>query len=118
MYRYRMAMRAESRRTKALLLSGNDQILKAVLPRPADNQAPPLFLTALSRWLQEPLSVVLSVADTATLSDFDLHDGFGADVTTDHYLTRVQIRGDRFRRERLTGLGDFTPVARLLGGAR
>jgi hypothetical protein len=118
MYRYRMVMRSEPRRTKVLLLSGQDQILKAILPQPAAPQAPPLFLTALSRWIKEPLSVVLSVADTDALCDFDLHDGFGADVTTDHYLTRVHIRGDRFHHERITGFGDFASVVRLLGGAR
>lgn len=118
MHRYRMAMRSERRRTKVLLQSGEDQILKAVLPPPADDQAAPLLVTALSLWVKEPLSVVLSVADWEDLCGFDLHDGFGGGVTTGHYLTRVHVRCDRFHHERIVGLGDFAQVVRLLGGAR
>jgi hypothetical protein len=118
MYRYRMVMRAEPRRTKVLLQSNEDQILKAVLPLPADHQAPPLLLTALSRWAKEPIHVVLSVAERGALCGFGLHDDFGFDITSEHYLARIHIRGERYHRERLTGFGDFAPLVRLLGGAR
>lgn len=118
MQRYRMVIRAEQRRTKLLLQSTEDQILKAVLPLPSDNQAPPLLLIALSRWLKEPLSVVLSVAEPASLSDFDLHDGFGFDTETKHFRTHIHVRGERYHRDRIIGFGDFAPLVRLVGGAR
>jgi len=116
MGRYTLLMGLSQDRTMRLLMAqGQNQLLKAILPRPPEGAAAQL-LAALSLWMRERVSAVLSVADRDGLSGFaQLHDGFGFGVSTDEYKTKIDIRAERLRGTRLLGFGDFGELRRLGG---
>jgi hypothetical protein len=100
--------------TTRLLLTTNEDLLRATLPPPRHPHAASALLVGLSRWLQQPLSVVLCAAEEASSSALNLCDDFGFGAETVHYQVEVV---DPSRRRR--GLGSFRELRQLdLRGVR
>jgi hypothetical protein len=94
--------------TTRLLLTTNEDLLRATLPPPGHPHAASALLVGLSRWLQQPLSVVLCVGEEAISSALNLFDDFGFGAATAHYQVEVVAPGRRRR-----GLGSFRELRRL-----
>ncbi len=109
-----LLMGAEPEAVRLLLVDGNNQLLKAVLPRPSAHTAAPLLCQSLSLWTGQRLHVVLSAADWDDLSGFGLDDGFADGLVRDHYDSII-VLGDRPRGQHLAGLGSFSGLLRLRG---
>ncbi len=81
MSRYKVLLSSSSSRTRLLLLDGQDELMRAVLP-PArllrQRRAVGTILEGLSLWLDTQLSVALSADDMDTSYCLDLVDDFGS----------------------------------------
>jgi hypothetical protein len=100
--------------TTRLLLTTNEDLLRATLPPPRHPHAASALLVGLSRWLEQPLSVVLCVVEEASSSALNLYDDFGFGAETVHYRVEVVEPGRRRR-----GLGSFRDLRQLdLRGVR
>ena len=109
----RLVIKASSSTTR-LLLTANEDLLRATLPPPRHPRAAPMMLVGLSLWLQRPLSVVLCAAEEAIASALNLSDDFGFGAETAHYQVEVVDPGRRRR-----GLGSFRDLRQLdLRGVR
>ena len=100
--------------TTRLLLTANEDLLRATLPPPLHPHAAPTLLAGLSLWLQQPLSVVLCAAEEAISSALNLCDDFGFGAATPHYRVEVVDPGRRRR-----GFGSFRDLRQIdLRGVR
>lgn len=109
----RLVIKPSSTMTR-LLLTANEDLLRARLPPPRHPHAASALLVGLSRWLQHPLSVVLCAGEEATSSALNLCDDFGFGAKTAHY--HVEIVDPARRRQ---GLGSFRELRQLdLRGVR
>lgn len=100
--------------TTRLLLTTNEDLLRARLPPPRQPHAASALLVGLSRWLGQPLSVVLCAAEAASSSALNLYDDFGFGAATAHYQVEI-VEPGRHRR----GLGSFRELRQLdLRGVR
>jgi GNAT superfamily N-acetyltransferase len=95
--------------TTRLLLTANEDLLRARLPPPRHPHAAAALLLGLSRWLQQPLSVVLCAGEEASSSALNLYDDFGFGVETAHYQVEVVEPSHRRR-----GLGSFHDLRQLV----
>lgn len=113
MMRPRLVIKPSSTTTR-LLLTTNEDLLRATLPPPRHPHAASALLVGLSRWLQQPLSVVLCAGEAASSSALNLFDDFGFGAATAHYQVELV---DPSRRRR--GLGSFRDLRQLdLRGVR
>jgi hypothetical protein len=100
--------------TTRLLLTANEDLLRATLPPPRHPHAASTLLMGLSRWLQQPLSVVICADEPASSFGLNLCDDFGFGAETAHYQVEIL---DPHRRRR--GLGSFRDLRQLdLRGVR
>ena len=107
------------RSTRLLVRSGDDEVLKAILPTPSASPHPralPTLLEAIALWHQAPVRAVLSAADPASWCRHGLVDDLWACVDTVHYT--VELRAPARPRQRITGLGRFADLRRAAGGGR
>jgi hypothetical protein len=121
MERYAITVAPSGARTRLLLTSGPDELMRAVLPPPREirhDRAAVTLLEGLSLWLDQRLRVVLS-ADTRDASFcLGLTDELGCGCGSIFYDVEVVERGPRRRGTRLRGVGDFGDLRqmRLWGG--
>lgn len=94
--------------TTRLLLTANEELLRATLPLPLHPHAASTMLAGISLWLQQPLSVVLCAAEEVSSFALNLSDDFGFGVATSYYQVEVV---DPSRRRR--GLGSFRDLRQL-----
>jgi hypothetical protein len=97
--------------TRLLLTYGEAEVMRAVLPPPAQvhARAAPTFCEAVSLWYQRPVCVVLCADVEGTSSGLGLCDGFGYGVSTVHYEVDLVEPGQRRR-----PLGSFRDLRRQL----
>ena len=109
------------RSTRVLVRVDDDEVLKAVLPRPLmppHMRALPLLFEAMALWHQAPVHVVLCAGEGASWSRLGLVDELGLGFDTVHYTVELRQRG-RGRGQRIAGLGSFDDLRQLvLGGVR
>lgn len=105
-------------RTLLLGLQGQDEILRASLGHASQTHrhAAPMLLEALALWHQQPLRVVLSVADDQTSSGLGISDGFGFGQQTLHYQVEVREHARPAPGRRLGGVADFRRLRRQVTG--
>jgi hypothetical protein len=100
--------------TTRLLLTANEDLLRATLPPPRHPHAAASLLVGLSQWLEQPLSVVVCVGEEAASSALNLCDDFGCGAETAYYQVELVDPGRRRR-----GLGSFRDLRQLdLRGVR
>lgn len=75
-----------------------------------------MLLEALALWHQQPLRVVLSVADDQTSSCLGISDGFGFGQQTLHYHVEVREHARPAHGRRLGGVADFRYLRRQITG--
>jgi hypothetical protein len=105
----------ERDRTRVLVMSGLDEMMRAVLG-PASQSHPraaATLLEGLALWHQRALTVVLYVEGTSSSSGLELCDGLGFGYPSVHYEVGVAVREHRRRGARLGGLGDFRELREL-----
>jgi hypothetical protein len=108
-----LTLHPTSWQTRLLLMDGDDECLKAILPPAlsAHPQAAHTLLDGLSLWFQRRVCVVSSVDDEERTSALGLSDGFAIGKQTAHYAVRVfdpQRRG-----RRLAVAGSFRELRQL-----
>ena len=115
---YRLLLSPSSKWTKVLLTHGPDEVLKALLPPPAQvrhERAATTLIEALSLWLDTTLPVVLSVDARDAGFCLGLTDEMGLGIRSVFYRVEVTEREDRRRRRgiRIPGVGDFRDFRQL-----
>jgi hypothetical protein len=110
-----LLMAPEPKAARLLLLDGENQVLKALLPPPASPSAAPRLCESLALWLGLRLRVVLSADEWADISGFGMDDGFGVGHHAEQYDSVVELRGRRPYGQRLRGFGSFAGLLRLRG---
>ena len=114
-------LRTSSRSTRVLVRLEDDEVLKAVLPRPSlppHPRALPTLLEAMALWYQAPVHAVLCATEEESWSRLGLVDDFLFGVATVHYTVELRAREQR-RGQRIAGLGSFDDLRQLvLGGVR
>jgi len=118
MFKPRLFLKPTRETTRLYMVTGQDELLRAVLPSPTSDShvrsAAPILLEGLALWLRRPLSVVLCADDGDISSALGLSDGFGFGHRTVHYDVEVMKPGQRVRR-----LGSFGDLRQLhLRGVR
>jgi hypothetical protein len=103
--------------TLVLVTYGQDQVLKARLP-PASQMhrgSAKTLLESIAMMYQTRVLVVLSADSEAISLDLGLTDGFGFGIDSLYYEVEVLLDTEQRRRaKRLSGLGDFRDVRRLV----
>lgn len=106
---------------KVLVRLDDDEVLKAVLPRPSVPPHPralPSLLEAIALWYQAPVHAVLCATAEASWSRLGLLNEFLLSVDTVHYTVELRERAQA-RGRRVAGLGSFDDLRQLvLGGVR
>lgn len=108
----------ERDKTRVLMASREQDIMKAVLPpaSEAHPQAASFLLDALALWHQQRLPVVLLVDDPESSSgELCLRDALGFGARTLHYDVTVASRAARqgARRRSIPGVGNFRDLRQL-----
>jgi hypothetical protein len=117
MGRPRLICKPKPTATRLLLLHEGQELLRAALPlpsyHPSHQRAVPMLCETLSRWLDQPLDVVLCADEPDGLFGLGLCDDFGFGARTLHYEVEVvPARGPR-------ALGSFGDLRQLdLRGVR
>jgi hypothetical protein len=123
MSEYKAMVRVSNIRTKILLLDGEDEILRSVLPPPThikNRRAAATLLEGLALWLDRPLRVVVSAEELEDSWSLGLIDDVGVGERSIFYTVEVIEKPTRRRRKSLGGVDDFRDVRQmvLLGGGR
>lgn len=104
-------------RTRVLVTAGADELMRAILPPPSQQQyerATISFLESLALWLNTKLHVVLSVDLKEAGFCLGLTDELGIAVRSLFFEVEVRDRRARRRRgQRIRGIGDFTDARQL-----
>jgi hypothetical protein len=106
----------EHDKTRVLMASEHQDLLKAVLPpaQMAHPRAAITLLEGLSLWHQQRLSVVLLVDESdRTSGALSLCDALGFGERTLHYDVGVACRERRRARRRIEGVGNFRDLRQL-----
>lgn len=96
MIQLRLVIKPSSTTTR-LLLTTNEDLVRATLPPPLHPRAAHTMLPGLSLWLGQPLSVVLCAGEAASSSALNLYDDLGFGAVTPHYQVEVVEPGRRRR---------------------
>jgi len=114
---YKVVLSPSAKWTRVLLTHGPDELLRAILPPPAQvlrDRPVPTFLEGLAEWLDVQLPVVLSVDARQAGCCLGLTDDLGLGKSCLYYQVEVQERGLRRRRgTRIRGLGEFADLRQL-----
>jgi hypothetical protein len=114
---YKVVISPSTKWTRILVSHGPDEILRAILPSPAEvrhSRAASTFLEALSLWLDRTLPVVLSVDARDSGFCLGLTDEMGVGMRSVYYRVEVSERGPHRRRgTRIQGVGDFSDLRQL-----
>lgn len=114
---YTVVMIPSATRTRVLLSQGPDELLRALLPPPAQmrhERAAITFLEGLALWLDAKLQVVLSVDEREAGFCLGLTDEMGVGTRSVYFDVEVLDRGARRRRgQRIRGVGDFADLRQL-----
>ena len=115
MERITVTMAPERDRTRLLMTQGPNELMRALLAPAAGThpRAATTLLEGLALWCQQPLHVVLCVAEPSDGCSLALCDALGYGHATAHYEVAVAFRGRRRRGIRLGGLGDFRELRQL-----
>ena len=115
---YTVILTPSAARTRVLVLTGQDELLRAFLPPPAQVQyerAVIAWLESLALWLNTKLHVVLSVDVKEAGLCLGLTDELGVGVRSLFFDVEVRHRAARRRRgQRIRGIGDFSSDLRQL----
>ena len=117
MSRYKVLLSSSSSRTRLLLLDGQDELMRAVLPPGhllRQRRAAGTLLEGLSLWLDTQLPVALSADEVDSSFYLDLVDEFGRPSRSVFFDVHLVEQVPRRRPRRLTGVGDFSDLRQLL----
>jgi hypothetical protein len=114
MERITVTLAPERERTRLLVMSGPDELLRGILGPPGEMHpgAAVSLLEGLSLWHQQPLSVVLCVTSRSGGFELGLCDGLGIGRRSLHYEVGIVVGEDHRRPRRLGGPGDFRSLRR------
>ena len=125
MSRYTVMLSTSMSRTRVLLLDGQDELMRAVLPPGhllRQRRAAKSLLEGISLWLDAQVSVVLSAEEAEASYYLDLVDELGTPTRSVYFDVRLVDKAGRRRPRRLRGVCDFTDLRQLSlladGGAR
>jgi hypothetical protein len=114
---YTVIVIPSSARTRVLVTSGPDELMRAILPSPSAQhyeRATITFLEGLALWLNAKLHVVLSVDGREAGCCLGLTDELGVGVRSLFFEVEVRDRQARRRRgQRIRGVGDFADARQL-----
>ncbi len=113
MEQYTVALKLSGSKVKVLLIKGQDELLRAVLPPPAKfwtGKPAKALLEALAIWLDADLRVVLDAEDPDFGFSTELTDELGTGCRTVFYEV---VPVARRRRRRLPGIGNFRDAHQL-----
>lgn len=114
---YTVILIPSAARTRVLVMAGPDELLRAILPAPAQLQyerATHTFLEGLALWLNTKLHVVLSVDAKEAGFCLGLTDELGVGVRSLFFEVEVRDRrAGRRRGQRIRGIGDFADARQL-----
>jgi hypothetical protein len=116
MSQYTVMLSSSASRTRLLLLDGQDELMRAVLPPGhllRQRRAASALLEGLSLWLDARLSVVLSADEGEASYYLDLVDDLGQPVRGLYFEVRMVERRTRRRPRRLGGVSDFADLRQL-----
>lgn len=114
---YTVVLIPSAARTRVLVTAGPDELMRAILPSPSQQQyerATITFLEGLALWLNTKLHVVLSVDAKEAGCCLGLTDELGVGVRS--LFFEVEVRDRRSRRgrgQRIRGIGDFSDARQL-----
>lgn len=115
---YTVILTPSAARTRVLVMTGQDEVLRALLPPPSQVQyerAVITWLEGLALWLNTKLHVVLSVDAKAAGFCLGLTDELGIGVRSLFFDVEVRDSAARRRRgQRIRGVGDFSSDLRQL----
>jgi hypothetical protein len=112
-----MVFEPTPKETRALLMDGCDEIMRAYLPPAREmksNQAVITLVEGLSQWLDSRIHIVVSAASHHDTFYLGLTDIFGVGTDRLYYeVTVLEKAARRPRGKRIRGLGDFSDLHRL-----
>lgn len=115
---YTVMLTPSAARTRVLVTTGPDELMRAFLPAPSQLQyerAVITWLEGLALWLNTKLHVVLSVDVKEAGCCLGLTDELGLGVHSLFFDVEVRDRAARQRRgQRIRGVGDFASDLRQL----
>lgn len=115
---YTVMLTPSAARTRVLVTTGPDELMRAFLPAPSQLQyerAVITWLEGLALWLNTKLHVVLSVDAKEAGCCLGLTDELGLGVHSLFFDVEVRDRAARQRRgQRIRGVGDFSSDLRQL----
>ena len=115
---YTVLLTPSAARTRVLVTSGPDELMRALLPAPSQLQyerAVITWLEGLALWLNTKLHVVLSVDVKEAGFCLGLTDELGMGVRSLYFEVEVRNRAAHRRRgQRIRGIGDFSSDLRQL----
>jgi hypothetical protein len=125
MERYAIKVAPSAARTRLLLTSGADELMRAVLPPPREvrhERAAATLLEGLALWLDQHVHVVLCADAPDASCCLGLSDELGCGVRSVFYDVEVAERGPRRRGKKLSGVADFGDLRQMrlwsVGGER
>jgi hypothetical protein len=122
MTKYTVTLSLSAARSRILVTTGTDEIMRAVLPATDQVQHPRAalrLLEGLALWLDQAPRVVVSADESDATSFFNLTDEFGCAQHGLYHTVEVVERRARPRRgKRITRVGDFRDLRQLslIGG--
>ena len=116
MSKYTVMLSSSASRTRLLLLDGQDELMRAVLPPGhllRQRRAASTLLEGMSLWLDTRLPVVLSADEAEASYYLDLVDDLGGPVSSVYFDVHLVERRARRRPRRLGGVSNFADLRQL-----
>jgi hypothetical protein len=116
MSEYTVTMSLSTARSRILVTSGADELMRAVLPPPRQvrhDRAALSLLEALALWLDRCPRVVVFADEADATYSFGLTDEIGNPQRSVYYTVEVVERPVRRRGKRIAGVGDFRDLRQL-----
>lgn len=116
MSQYTVILSLTAARTRILMTSGPDELMRAVLPplrQVRHDRAALSLLEGLALWLDRAPRVVVSVDDLDATFSCGLTDEVGNPQNSLYYTVEVVERPARRRGKRIAGVGDFRDLRQL-----